>query len=87
MNERVNQIYLPNRTWEGYVHPRAREYFTSHEALVEALSKIAKNINKDEDPILVRRLLFNTRNDCREPRMTVSCGTGPWRIPTLHRQY
>jgi hypothetical protein len=35
------------------VHPRAREYFTSHDALVDALSKIAKNINKDEDPILV----------------------------------
>ena len=44
------------RTWEGYVHPRAREYFTSHEALVEALTNIAKNINKGEDPILVCRL-------------------------------
>jgi hypothetical protein len=44
--------YKFSRTWETYVHPRAREYFTSHEALVVALTTIAKNINADEDPIL-----------------------------------
>ena len=37
------------------MHPRAREYFTSHEALVDALTNIAKSINKNEDPILVCR--------------------------------
>jgi hypothetical protein len=41
------------RNWEGYVHPRAREYFTSHEGLVEALTSIARNINQSDDPILV----------------------------------
>jgi hypothetical protein len=44
---------VPTRNWLQYVHPRAREYFMSHDALVDALRLIAKNINKDEDPILV----------------------------------
>ena len=51
---RINSI----RNWEGYVHPRAREFFTSHEALIDALRSIAKNINKDEDPILVGLVIF-----------------------------
>lgn len=47
-----------NRKWEGYVHPRAREYFTSHDGLVDALTSIAKNVNQGEDPILVCPLDF-----------------------------
>jgi hypothetical protein len=40
------------RSWEPYVHPRAREFFPTNDMLVHVLTQIAKSVNKTEDPIL-----------------------------------
>lgn len=39
-------------SWEPYVHPRAREFFPSHDMLVQVLTQIAKSLHKTEDPVL-----------------------------------
>jgi hypothetical protein len=41
-------------SWEPYVHPRAREFFPSHDMLVQVLTQIAKGLNHTEDPVLGR---------------------------------
>lgn len=40
------------RSWEPYVHPRAREFFPTNDMLLQVLTQIAKSVNKSEDPIL-----------------------------------
>lgn len=47
---------LAIRSWEQYVHPRAREFFQTHDRLTDSLLSIAKNIHYTEDPILVSHL-------------------------------
>lgn len=39
-------------TWEPYVHPRAREFFPSHDMLLQVLTQIARGLHKSEDPVL-----------------------------------
>ncbi|KAF4731819.1 hypothetical protein FOZ62_018656, partial [Perkinsus olseni] len=39
-------------SWEQYVHPRAREFFQTHDRLTESLMSIARNIHYTDDPIL-----------------------------------
>ncbi|KAF4693483.1 hypothetical protein FOZ63_026754, partial [Perkinsus olseni] len=40
------------KSWEQYVHPRAREFFQTHDRLTESLMSIARNIHYTDDPIL-----------------------------------
>jgi hypothetical protein len=40
------------KTWEPYVHPRAREFFPTYEMLISVLTQIAKSVKKTEDPVL-----------------------------------
>ena len=39
-------------TWEPYIHPRAREFFPTHDMLKQVLAQIAKNVTVNTDPIL-----------------------------------
>lgn len=39
-------------SWEPYIHPRATEFFPSHEMLVNVLTQIAKCVHKGSDPVL-----------------------------------
>jgi len=39
-------------TWEDYAHPRANDFFSSREKLVEVLEQLASGIDKHDDPIL-----------------------------------
>ncbi len=48
--ERVRQLVLE---WDQYVHPRARDFFPSHNELIETLCTIARSVNQVDDPILV----------------------------------
>ena len=50
----ADDIKLLVASWEPYVHPRAREFFPSHEMLIQVLTQIAKGLNKAEDPVLGR---------------------------------
>ena len=38
--------------WEAYVHPRAREFFPTHDMLVQVLTQIARSVNSSDDPVL-----------------------------------
>uniref|UniRef100_A0A7S2MJN7 Uncharacterized protein n=1 Tax=Zooxanthella nutricula TaxID=1333877 RepID=A0A7S2MJN7_9DINO len=38
--------------WEQYVHPRAREFFSTPEMLEEVLGQLAKGIDRNDDPVL-----------------------------------
>jgi len=40
------------RQWEQYVHPRARDFFSSDAALEDVLMQLAKGIDKGSDPVL-----------------------------------
>lgn len=40
------------KTWETYVHPRAREFFQEQNMLVEVLTQLAKGVDRSTDPIL-----------------------------------
>jgi hypothetical protein len=48
----LDQISEVVASWEPYVHPRAREFFPSHEMLIGVLTQIAKSVHRTEDPIL-----------------------------------
>jgi hypothetical protein len=76
-----------SRNWEGYVHPRAREYFTSHDGLIEALTSIAKNINQGEDPILVCDSCFLSLKFGRVNLMIAYSGTVQFQTRGLRRLY
>ncbi|KAF4712994.1 hypothetical protein FOZ62_026008 [Perkinsus olseni] len=39
-------------TWATKVHPRARDFFQSHERMIKVLRSIALSIDKESDPIL-----------------------------------
>lgn len=47
-----NAIDALVRSWEPYVHPRAREFFPTHDMLISVLTQIAKSVHKTDDPIL-----------------------------------
>ena len=38
--------------WEAYVHPRAREFFPTHDMLIQVLTQVAKSVHDADDPIL-----------------------------------
>ncbi len=40
------------KSWEPYVHPRAREFFPTQDMLLNVLSQIAKSVHKVDDPVL-----------------------------------
>jgi len=40
------------QAWEPYVHPRAREFFPTHDMLIQVLTQIARGVHMSEDPIL-----------------------------------
>lgn len=40
------------KSWEPYVHPRAREFFPTQDMLLNVLSQIARSVHREEDPVL-----------------------------------
>lgn len=46
------ELHTVVAAWEAYVHPRAREFFPTHDMLIQVLTQIAKSVNKTEDPVL-----------------------------------
>ncbi|KAF4716042.1 hypothetical protein FOZ63_009292, partial [Perkinsus olseni] len=46
------EVSMLAKTWATKVHPRARDFFQSHERMIKVLRSIALSIDKESDPIL-----------------------------------
>merc|ERR1719210_1669846 len=47
-----NEVQGQVKTWQAYVHPRARDFFSNNAELEKVLTQIAKSVNKNSDPVL-----------------------------------
>ncbi|KAJ1608115.1 hypothetical protein OIY81_2741, partial [Cryptosporidium canis] len=46
-----DEILTVCRSWENYIHPRAKDFWKSSEQVYEILSNIARNVDRADDPI------------------------------------
>ncbi|TRY53205.1 Uncharacterized protein CTYZ_00003978 [Cryptosporidium tyzzeri] len=47
----ADEVLTICRSWENYIHPRAKDFWKSSEQVYEILSNIASNIDRSDDPI------------------------------------
>uniref|UniRef100_A0A0G4I413 Uncharacterized protein n=1 Tax=Chromera velia CCMP2878 TaxID=1169474 RepID=A0A0G4I413_9ALVE len=48
----ADEIHALVRSWDNYVHPRAKEFWTSSDMLYEILSQVLRGVHRADDPIL-----------------------------------
>lgn len=46
------ELLVKCTAWENYVHPRAKQFWTTSKSLQQVLANIAKSVDRQDDPVL-----------------------------------